>query len=148
MYGVENWLCLLITLLVVWMVLVCMVTVRDLESIAAAVRDDLSEIHGYCWPASNELQKQLATKTNADRSEISVEEVLVGTAGCRHYVVAYPARYVEDLDASGRIIIDITLDQYSDANVADGLVKASVEDSIDLRPIYIFRQKSDAPYSG
>lgn len=123
-----------------------MTTVLDLEAIAYSVREELDEVHGYCWPASKTLKKQLVIGTDAESHEVSIEEVLVGSSGCRHYVVAYPARYVEDMDVDGRIIIDITLDQYSDENLDAGLVKESVEDKIDLRPVYIFRTKSDAPY--
>lgn len=123
-----------------------MVTVLDLESIAFSVRDELDEVHGYCWPASKSLKKQLVLYTEAESHEVDIEEVLVGSSGRRHYVVAYPARYVEEMDVDGRIIIDVTLDQYSDENLDAGLVEESVEDEIDLRPVYIFRTKADAPY--
>lgn len=126
------------------------VTREDLLDIARQVRDnEVDEAHGQCFPASRELSKELVSKTPASEDEVEVEEVLVGSsATIRHYVVAYPAAYVSNLDVYGRVLIDITLDQYSNENEDAGNVKTSLGPEENLPEVVLYRTKEQSPYTG
>lgn len=124
-----------------------MVSKAVLHDIAKQVRQvAVDDPHGQCFPASKALRNKLAQETPADKSEIVIEEVRMGDLGTiRHYVVAYPAQHYDAESVHGRILIDITLDQYSKANEAAGLVDTSIADEIPSVAIYETKQQS--PYT-
>lgn len=124
-----------------------MTTKRELLSLAEQVRNTLDTSHGQCFPASKQLKKELAKNTDANKSEIDIEEVRMGQAGTlRHYVVAYPASQVNDVDTYGRVIIDITLDQYCDEFKEQGKVEATIGPKSDIPDINFYETKENAPY--
>jgi len=126
------------------------VTRDELLDIARQVRDkEVDEAYGQCFPASKKLSKELASKTPASEDEVEIEEVLVGpSATIRHYVVAYPASYISDLDVYGRVLIDITLDQYSNENEDSGKVKTSLGPEEKLPEVVLYSTKEQSPYTG
>ena len=64
----------------------------------------------------------------------------------RHYVVAFPANHIEDCSALGRVIIDITLDQYCTEFEEQGLVETSIGTKDDIPNVCIFQTKKQSPY--
>lgn len=124
-----------------------MPTKQDLISIAEEVRQTLDTSHGQCFPASKKLKKELASQTKASKDEIDIEEVRMGRSGTlRHYVVAYPASHIEDVDAYGRVLLDITLDQYCDEFKDQGKVEASIGPKSDIPDVNLYETKETAPY--
>lgn len=125
------------------------ITREELLSIAKRVRkNDIDNSHGQCYPASKTLAKKLAKETPASSLEIEVEEVLVGpSATIRHYVVAFPAEYLDD-SVYGRVLIDITLDQYSTENEEQGKVKTSFGLANSLPKAVLYDTKEQSPYTG
>lgn len=127
------------------------VTLKTLNEIGRNIRAETvgTDSLGQCYPASKSLCTRLVQETPAEDSEVEVEEVLVGpSATIRHYVVAYPAKYITDTDAYGRVIIDITLDQYSTENEENGDVQVSFGAKDDIPDVVIYEAKEQAPYSG
>lgn len=120
-----------------------------LRDIAIRVRQaTVNDPHGQCYPGSKALRNKLAQETPADKSEISIEEVRMGASGTiRHYVVAYPAQYYDDNSVYGRILIDITLDQYSKENETAGLVKTSIGSAENIPSVAIYENKQMSPYT-
>lgn len=124
-----------------------MVTSEDLHRVAERVRQQYEESHGQCFPASKELRKQYISEFDISSDDIDIEEIRVGDAKTiRHYVVAFPAKEVEDMDVYGRVIIDITLDQYCDELKEEGTVKYSIGPRENIPRINIFPTKQSAPY--
>lgn len=124
-----------------------MTTKQEILNIANKVRDNLSESYGQCFPASKELKNELAINTEADKSEIEIEEVRMGPAATiRHYVVAYPARKISDTDASGRILVDITLDQYCTEYEEQGKVETSIGPKSNIPDVNLYETKEASPY--
>lgn len=121
-----------------------MVTRGEIHTLGQQVRNSIKEPYGYCYPSSKQLQKKLKSQTEATMAEIRIEEVEVGTE--KHYVVAFPAKYVTDIDTNGRIIIDVTLDQYCTENVECGAVQTAIDSRDNIDPINIFPTKAEAPY--
>ena len=124
-----------------------MVTENELHQIATQVRANYPDTHGQCYPASKELKKTLERKL--DVTGLKIEEVLMGPhATRRHYVVAFPANKVEDINTHGRIIIDITLDQYCTEYEDAGKVETSIGPQSSIPEVNIYPTKSHAPYTG
>lgn len=125
------------------------VTRDELIAIAETVRErEVDEAHGQCFPASKALCKELVAETPANDDEVEVEEVLVGpSATIRHYVASYPAKYLDD-DVYGRVLIDITLDQYSTENEDAGKVKTSLGPASNIPSVVLYDTKEQAPYTG
>lgn len=122
------------------------ITVEKLLEIAQEVRNSFDEIHGQCYSASKQLMDALASQTAAEADAIGIEEVRVGSSGTiRHYVVAYPARNI-GIDAQGRVLIDITLDQYCIEFEDEGLVKTSLGPRESIPEVNFYRTKSESPY--
>jgi len=126
------------------------VTKQEILQISEAVRDDcVDDPTGQCYPASKTLCEKLVSQTTASESEVEVEEVLVGpSATIRHYVVSYPAKYIDDVDVYGRVLIDITLDQYSTENEAEGNVNTSLGPEDTIPEVLFYPTKEAAPYTG
>lgn len=124
-----------------------MVSQHTLSQIAGDVRSEYPDPHGQCFPASKQLKKEFEKELNV--TGITIEEVLMGPrATRRHYVVSFPASEVDDIDASGRILIDITLDQYCDEYKNEGKVKTSIGPKSEIPKVNIYPTKSHAPYTG
>lgn len=123
-----------------------MVTLEEIQTLAKSVRDEtVDNPVGQCYPASKAVIEKVVSETPATEDEVEIEEVFVGpSATIRHYVVAYPAEYISDTDAYGRILIDITLDQYTDEYKEAGDVKVSFGESIP--EVLVFETKEQAPY--
>jgi hypothetical protein len=127
-----------------------MVSLSEIKNIAQKVRDKkIDEPYGQCFPASKALKKRLLKEFNVDKEKINIEEVMMGKrATRRHYVVAFPAHYVEDTSSKGRILIDITLDQYCTEYEQAGKVKTSIGPKETIPKAVIYETKSQAPYTG
>lgn len=127
-----------------------MPTLDELESVAKAVREDeVDDPHGQCFPASKALRKRLVSEFGIGKNDLSIEEVRMGpSATRRHYVVAFPASEVSDSSASGRILIDITLDQYCTEYEEAGKVETSIGPKDNIPSVVIYETKSQAPYTG
>ena len=124
-----------------------MTTLEKLHGIAETTRKDISDVHGQCYPASKKLREKLASETMAKKSDIEIEEVRMGEHGTlRHYVVAFPANHIEDCSALGRVLIDITLDQYCAEYEEQGLVETSIGTKDDIPNVCIFQTKQQSPY--
>lgn len=125
-----------------------MVLKAELTNIARKVRENVVDSpHGKCFPASKELMKQLASDTEVSKQELSVEEVRLGDYGTiRHYVVSFPAKKIDDTTVSGRVLIDITLDQYCDEFKSNGLVEFSLGPQDSVPSVSIFETKISSPY--
>lgn len=125
------------------------VTLSELESVARRVRKNYSDVHGQCYPASKELLKTYASEFGIDRGDMEVIEVRMGDSGTiRHYVVAFPARRVSDSSAAGRIMVDITLDQYCDAYKESGKVETSIGPKSNIPNVIISETLQQSPYTG
>lgn len=127
-----------------------MTSLSKIKDIAQQVRyEKVDEPYGQCFPASKALKKKLLEKFDVNREEVNIEEVMMGErATRRHYVVAFPACYVEDTSSKGRIIIDITLDQYCTEYEDAGKVKTSIGSKETIPEVVIYETKSQAPYTG
>lgn len=127
-----------------------MVTREELIDIASSVREsEVDDPHGQCWPASKSLKKELIAQTDATKDEVEIEEVLMGSsATIRHYVVSFPASYVEDVDTYGRVILDITLDQYCTEFEEADKVETSIGARKDIPAVNFYPTKELAPYRG
>lgn len=123
------------------------VTLEEVQDIAQSVRESLESVHGQCYPASKTLCEELVSQTPAESESVEIEEVRVGKRGTiRHYVVAYPAKLVSDSDADGRILIDVTLDQYCTEFEEAGRVKTSLGPRDSIPDVNIYESKGAAPY--
>lgn len=123
------------------------VTLSELKEIATQVREEYSEVHGQCYPASKRLMKAYTSKLGVDKDEIEISEVRMGDAGTiRHYVVAFPARYVSDSPSMGRILIDITLDQYCNEYKEAGKVETSIGPKENIPNVLISESVQHSPY--
>lgn len=124
-----------------------MTTLEELKQLAVPVREKFENSYGQCYPDSKELRKKYISKLNISPKDIEIEEVRVGKSKTiRHYVVAFPADEVENADVYGRIIIDITLDQYCDQLEKEGKVNYSIGSKENIPDINIFLTKESAPY--
>lgn len=124
-----------------------MSTKQELIEIAEQVRSTLDTSHGQCFPASKKLKKQLAKSTEVSKEDIEIEEVYMGpSATIRHYVVAYPASNVDDIETYGRVLIDITLDQYCDEFKNQGKVEVSLGPKSNIPDVNFYEVKDASPY--
>lgn len=125
------------------------VTKNELIETAENIRSKYPEVYGQCWVSSKELLKQYITEYNISKDDIEIEEVRMGkSATIRHYVVAFPAKEVSDTSAKGRILIDITLDQYCEENYDKEYVKTSLGKKEDIPSVVIYETKKESPYTG
>lgn len=125
-----------------------MPTRADLITIAESVRENVvDDPHGQCFPASKALKKRLISETPADADEVEIEEVLIGPhATIRHYVVSYPANKLSDVDTYGRVLLDITLDQYCTEFEEEGKVETSIGPKDEIPNVNFYQNKELSPY--
>lgn len=124
-----------------------MATKQKILEIAEDARSQLDTSYGQCHPASKSLKKKLAEKTEANKDDIEIEEVRMNRSQTiRHYVVAYPTKNIDDVDAYGRVLIDITLDQYCTKFEEQGKVETSIGPKDNIPNVNFYESKEVSPY--
>ena len=122
-----------------------MVRLRKVKEISREVRESLKEPYGYCYRASKNIQKELVN-CGVDRDMIKIREVRVGKNGTiRHEVLQINTEAIADVEYSGSIIVDVTLDQYCDERFEKGDVKTSFGLKSEIPNINVF-EFSEHPY--
>lgn len=120
-----------------------------IKNIGKDARSNIPEPLGYCYPASNYIRKILKNEYELTDKQVSVKEVRVGKSGTiRHYVVKLNADCVSEYysDSLGSILIDVTLDQYCDANYENGNVRTSFGPRNTINEINIY-ECGNTPYN-
>lgn len=96
---------------------------------------DLEAVSGACREASKQLQTYLDTRYDLPGA---VVELAVGDARAVHFVVTVDTEYVSDVDLPGRVIVDVTLDQFcsenADPDVTADLGPRRYIDSVGVYP--------------
>lgn len=106
----------------------------EIREIGLEARSDIPEPLGYCYPASKKIVKKLKNRYRLTDSQVFIKEVRLGKSGTiRHYVVQLKSKCVKDTDYRGSLLIDVTLDQYCDANLRENRNEGGVKISFGLK---------------
>ena len=123
------------------------VSLSELRSIGADARASQPAVHGYCYPTSRAIVRELLSRDGWSEGDAETRQVrLEANPSVKHEVAAVQASGVMETDSSGVIIVDATLDQYCKENKETGKVRVALDDRDALQAVYVYETIEGAPY--
>ena len=123
------------------------VSLSELRSIGADARANQPAVHGYCYPTSKAIVRELLNRDGWSKRDAETRQVrLQANPNVKHEVATVRASKVTDADASGVVIVDATLDQYCTQNKETGKVRVALDSGDALQEVYVYETIESAPY--